>query len=176
MGLGSFFCFYSTSLRLSSAPYIFANVVRVLVRFWRSQAVRITVNLDDSLGSARDFARCEVASAFVKSLLVSTGFLPNYSKSIWQPTPCLVWLGFCIDLSSRNICIPQERISIVEHVIHCTRVQYPFYTATKLACFVGKIISMGFVFGNITRIVTRYSHFDILRSIKCLPSILRRGN
>ena len=30
--------------------------------------------------------------------------------------------------------------------------------------FVGKIISMGFVFGNISRIMTRYSHFNILRS------------
>ena len=26
------------------------------------------------------------------------------------------------------------------------RAQYPFSTARKLACFVGKIISMGFVF------------------------------
>ena len=43
--------------------------------------------------------------------------------------------------------------------------QYPSGTARKLAQFVGKIISMGFVFGNISRIMTRYrSHFDILRS------------
>ena len=44
------------------------------------------------------------------------------------------------------------------------RSQYPSSTARKLAQFVGKIISTGFVFGNITLIMTRYSHFDILRS------------
>ena len=36
------------------------------------------------------------------------------SESIWQPTPCLVWLG--TDFSNRNISIPPERISSAEHV------------------------------------------------------------
>ena len=48
-------------------------------------------------------------------------------------------------------------------MIDSIRSQYPSSTARKLAQFVGKIISMSFVFGNITRIM-RYSHFDILRS------------
>ena len=58
---------------LSLAPYIFTKVVRVLVRYWRSHAVRITVYLDDRLGSACDFARCEAAS-FVKNSLQCSGF------------------------------------------------------------------------------------------------------
>lgn len=45
---------------LSSAPYIFTKVVRVLVRYWRSHAVRITVYLNDGLGSARDFAAAKL--------------------------------------------------------------------------------------------------------------------
>lgn len=54
------------------------------------------MGLDDGLGFARDFARCEAASllAAAKSSLLSSGFLPE-SKSIWQPFPSLVWLGFC---------------------------------------------------------------------------------
>ena len=48
--------------------------------------------------------------------------------------------------------------------IDSIRSQCPSSTDRKLAQFVGKIISMGFVFGNITRIMVRYSHFDILRS------------
>ena len=40
----------------------------------------------------------------------------------------------------------------------------PTFLGFSWVQFVGKIISMGFVFGNITRIMTRYSHFDILRS------------
>ena len=149
---------------LSSAPYIFTKVVRVLVRYWRSHAVRITVYLDDGLGSARDFAPCEAASLFVKTSLQLSGFLPNDSKSVWQPTSCLVWLGYSIDLSIHTISIPSERILSVVQVIDSIRFQYPSSTARKLAQFVGKIISMGFVFGNITLIMTRYSHFDILRS------------
>ena len=163
-GVRKFFVFTVLPFGLSSAPYIFTKVVRVLVRYWRSHAVRITVYLDDGLVSARDFARCVAASLFVKTSLQLSGFLPNDSKSIWQPTSCLVWLGFCIDLSIYTISIPSERILSAVQVIDSIRSQYPSSTARKLAQFVGKIISMGFVFGNITRIMTRYSHFDILRS------------
>ena len=73
-------------LQEHQTPYIFSKVVRVLVRYWRSHAVRITVYLDDGIGSARDFARCEAASLFVKTSLQLSSFLPNDSKSIWQPT------------------------------------------------------------------------------------------
>ena len=126
--------------------------------------MRITVYLDDGLGSARDFSHCEAALLFVKTLLQLSGFLPNDSKSIWQPTSCLVWLGYCIDLAVHTISIPSDRILSVVQVIDSIRSQYPSSTARKLAQFVGKIISMGFVFSNITYIMTRYSHFDILRS------------
>ena len=107
-GVRKFFMFTVLPFGLSSAPYIFTKVVRVLVRYWRSRAVTMTVYLDDGLGSAPDFARCEAASVFVKSSLQLSGFLPNDSKSIWQPTSCLVWLGYTIGLSSRIISIPSE--------------------------------------------------------------------
>ena len=68
-GVRKFFVFTVLPFGLSLAPYIFTKVVRVLVRYWRSHAVRITVYLDDGLGSARDFARCEAASLFVKTSL-----------------------------------------------------------------------------------------------------------
>ena len=126
--------------------------------------MRITVYLDDGLGSARDFACCEAASIFVKTSLQLSGFLPNNNKSIWQPTSCLVWLGYCIDSSIHTISIPSERILSAVQVIDFICSQYPSSTARKLAQSVGKIISMEFVFGNISRIMTRYSHFYILRS------------
>ena len=72
--------------------------------------MRITVYLDDGLGSARVFARCEAASLFVMNSLQRSGFLPNDSKSFWQPTFCLVWLGYCIDLAIHTIFIPLVRI------------------------------------------------------------------
>ena len=78
--------------------------------------MRITVYLDDGLGSARDFFRCEAASLFVKNSLQRSGFLPNDSKSIWQPTSCLVWFSYCIDLAIHTISIPSVRILSVVQV------------------------------------------------------------
>ena len=82
---------------------------------------------------------------FLKSLLLSTGFLPNDRKSIWQPTPCLAWLGLRIDLSSCNISTTPKRTSSDEHVIHTIHAQHLFSTVGKLACFVARIISRGSV-------------------------------
>lgn len=114
---------------LSSAPYFFySKVDLVLVRYWRSHYVRITVYLDDGLGSARDFARRDAASLFVKTSLRLSGFLPNDSKSIWQPTSCLVWLCYCIELSIHTLSIPSERILSVVQVIDSIRSQYPTST------------------------------------------------
>ena len=73
-------------------------------------------------------------------------------------------MGYYIDLGIHTISIHSVRIPSVIQVVDSIRSQYPSSTARKLAQFVGKIISMGFIFGNITRIMTRYSHFDILRS------------
>ena len=134
---------------LSSAPYIFTKVVRVLVRYCRSHAMRITVYLDDGIGSARDFARCEDASLFVKNSLQRSGFLPNDSKSIWQPTSCLVWLGYCIDLAIHTIAIPSVRILSVVQVVDSIRSQYPSSTARKLAQYLN-----GF------RLWYHYSYYD----------------
>ena len=58
----------------------------------------------------------------------------------------------------------QREFSVPVQVIDSICSQYPYSAARKLVQLVGSIISMGFVFGNITRIMTRYSHFDILRS------------
>ena len=66
MGLGN--TFTVLPFGLSSAPYIFSKVVRVLVKYWRSHAVRITVCLDDGLGSAQVFQRCSAASVLVNPL------------------------------------------------------------------------------------------------------------
>lgn len=116
--------------------------------------VRITVYLEDRLGSAHDFAPCEAASLFVKNSLQHLGFLSNDSKSIWQPTSCLVWLGDYIDLVIHTISIPSVRILSVVQVVDSIRSQCPSGTVRKLAQFVGKLTSMGFVFGNNTCIIT----------------------
>ena len=82
-----FFVFTFLPFGLSSAPYIFTKVVRVLVKYWRSHAIRTTVYLDDGLGSDCNFSRCKEASKFVKTSLRLSGFLPNDDKSVRQPTP-----------------------------------------------------------------------------------------
>ena len=79
-GIRKYFVFTVLPFGLSSAPYIFSKVVRVLVKYWRSHAVRITVYLDDGLGSAQVFDRCSAASVLVKSTLGSASMATTTFK------------------------------------------------------------------------------------------------
>ena len=79
--------------------------------------VRITVYLEDRLGSAHDFAPSEAASLFVKNSLQHLGFLSNDSKLIWQPTSCLVWLGDYIDLVIHTISFLQLGFSVLYRLL-----------------------------------------------------------
>ena len=49
-GVTFFFCFVVLPFGLSTAPYIFTKVCRVLVKFWRSNGVKIVIFIDDGIG------------------------------------------------------------------------------------------------------------------------------
>ena len=121
--------------------------------------MRITVYLDDGLGSPRDFGRCEAASLFVKTSLQLSGFLPNDSNSIWQPTSSLVWLGYCIDLAIHTISIPSDRILSVVQVIDQ-------FVLSMLLVLLENWPSLSVrLFQRVSSLVILLvSHFDILRS------------
>ena len=121
--------------------------------------------LDDGLVSAKpkDYSTCLNSSIFVRNTLYSAGFLPNEAKSVGQPTPKLVWLGYDINLLNHLVFIPVKRISNPLDAANKLLVSYSMTTPRILAQFTGKIISMGFVLGNITRIMSRYSYFDIVK-------------
>ena len=103
------------------------------------------------------------SSIFVRNTLYSAGFLPNEAKSVGQPTPKLVWLGYDIDLLNHLVSIPVKRISSALDAANKLLVSYSMTTPRILTQFTGKIISMGFVLGNITRVMSRYCHFDIAK-------------
>ena len=80
---------------LSTGPYIFSEVMRHLVGYWRSQAYRLVVHLDDGLGVRPTFSDCRMQALSVKSdLSRQAGFVPNMQKSVWSPGQCLRWLGY----------------------------------------------------------------------------------
>ena len=76
-GVTRYFKFTVLPFGLSTGPYIFTKVMRPLVKYWRSQAYRIVVYLDDGLGVCPTFACCRLEALAVKSDLSRAGFVPN---------------------------------------------------------------------------------------------------
>ena len=89
-GLTRFYKFTVLPFGLSTGPYIFTKVTRPLVRYWRLQAFRIAVYLDNGLGVCPTFTDCCSQSMSVKSDLFHAGFVVNTKKSFWAPVQCFV--------------------------------------------------------------------------------------
>ena len=53
------------------------------------------------------------ASQLVSSTLDKAGFIAHPTKSIWQPTQRLQWLGFVIDVELGQIEVPPEKLALL---------------------------------------------------------------
>ena len=70
---------------LSTAPFLFTKVITVLIKHWRSLAIRIFAFIDDILGGGRSFNDALAISNFIKSQLEESGFVINIEKCHWVP-------------------------------------------------------------------------------------------
>ena len=150
-----YFVFTVLPFGLSTAPYIFTKVLRLLVSFWHSRGIKITLYLDDGIGIESSYEEAKENSFFVRKTLSEAGLVFNSEKSQWSPVKALTWLGITVDLYKNLLFIPNERIisilSLAENLLRC-----PYTSARTLAKFAGKIMSTHYVVGNIVRLKTRF--------------------
>ena len=156
-GTVRYFCFASLPFGLSSAPYVFTKCLRPLVKFWRSNGIKIVVFLDDGCGKGDSLPMAKENSLFVQSSLSSAGFVANSAKSLWNPTQVLVWLGLNWDLVIiGTISITDRRICKFIALIDKFLLSAPYVTARDCAVIAGHVMSMSPVLGNLTRLKTRF--------------------
>ena len=113
----SYYCFVVLPFGLSTAPYIFTKVCRVLVKYWRSNGIKIVIFIDDGIGSASSREKCRSVSNFVRRSIELSGFLSNEEKSIWDPKQTAIWLGLEIDTKHFVIKITEKRVNKVLYKI-----------------------------------------------------------
>ena len=92
-------------------PYLFTKLFKPLVKKWRSEAKSIVVYLDDGLGAAADKNKVKIASLQVYTDLLKSGFLPNKTKCVWEPTQLITWLGAVLNTSMSEISATDKRIT-----------------------------------------------------------------
>ena len=79
-----------------------------LVQCWQGQGLRAVVYLDHALCAMKGRGAAAKASKLVQCTIEQAGFAVLPSKSIWEPTHCLVWLGFVIDKALGQIEVPES--------------------------------------------------------------------
>lgn len=159
-----YFVFTVLPFGLSSAPYIFTKMLKPLEKFWRFQGIQIALFLDDGWLTEKEESACRLLAQTIRSDLRQAGFITNDEKSVWQPKQSLQWLGIVWDTVQGTIAISERRVSSILEKIEWMTGQEFVVSARELASFVGKIISASSVFGNVSRIMTRYCSIAIASS------------
>ena len=181
-GKTKFFKFSVLPFGLSSACYIFTKLTRPLVKKWRGEGKQVLMYLDDGLGCHSDRDACKNMAMEIKQDLLDSGFVPKVEKSMWAPCQDMVFLGYHLLLDSGIIKIPESRLSklcstIVD--IDLSIQSKGTVKVRKVASFVGQVISMSYVIGNIVYIMTKCLSIDILNAVSwnhdiCLNDDSRR--
>jgi len=151
-----YFVFTALPFGLTSAPFIFTKCLKPIEKYWRIHGISVAIFLDDSWLIDSDQVFCAAIAVCVRSDLWKAGFITNDDKSQWTPCQVIEWLGIVRDTNHGTIRISDSRLSSIADCVQMMTQKRFMVSARELASFVGKIISDGAVFGNISRIMTRY--------------------
>ncbi len=156
---------------LSSAPLLFTKILKPLVTHWRASGILIAVYLDDgfcvipatSKDNETNLSIAKVVSQHVKADLVGAGFVYNLEKSHWNPTTKIEWLGMSWDSALGTLKVVQRRVDKIMSTISEIK-SSNCVTIRKLHSFVGQIISLSPVVGNLSRLTTRNCQIRIAQA------------
>jgi len=146
---------------LASAPFIFIKCLETLEKYWRIHGISVALFLDDDWLIDSDQASCAALAVRVRSDLWKVGFITNDDKSHWTRCQVIEWLSIVWDTIHGTIRISDRRLSSIADYVERMSQKRFMVSARKLASFVGKCISAGAVFGNISRIMTRYCTISV---------------
>ena len=159
---GEFYCFKSLPFGLSTAPYLFNKLVRVMVRYWRAQGIKCMMFFDDGSAGAGTVEETVRVAGVLTETLERAGWKINVEKSCLVPSQKPTILGFVLDLVHGRVSVAEARVlRFLEHlrVLHSKR----RLNAKECARLAGFIISMSFAIGPVARLRTRALYDMILR-------------
>ena len=146
-----YFQFVVMPFGLSTAGFIFTQILRVLIKYWREMGIPVVSFFDDGLSAATSFDSATDNSAVVFKTLMRAGFIPNYDKSTWLPTQVLTWLGFIYDLINGIIAASSDKIDKAQLLRAAIDTCEPVHIK-DVASFTGTLLSLHIALGDIVYI------------------------
>ena len=160
-GRQAYFQFSVLPFGLTSAGYIFTEVLRPFVKKWRTHGIKSILYLDDGINGHISKEEAHRASIIIASDLNQSGFLLNTEKSHLEPSQTGRWLGVLIDTTSMTFTVvPPEKAERLRQQLQ-TALAKPYASANSLASIAGTLSSMHLGVGPLTRLQTRAIYADI---------------
>lgn len=110
------FQFTSLPMGLSSAPRIFTKIMKPVFSHLRKLGHSIIAYIDDCLLQGDTCESCLRNVDQTVEILDSLGLTIHPSKSVFQPSKQIVFLGFILDSEKMTVSLTQEKAN---DVIHC---------------------------------------------------------
>ncbi|XP_028418047.1 uncharacterized protein LOC114542824 [Dendronephthya gigantea] len=154
-GSQNFFKFTVFPFGLSTGPYVFSKIQRVLVKHWRGKGIRIFTYLDDGAGAESSKEEAQKTSMLVQHDVAQSGFVAHNDKCQWEPCQSGELLGFIMDLQSGTFSVPPKRVEHLRRVLQEITVQEFITSARNLSRLTGLLVSMGLALGPVVRLRTR---------------------
>ena len=128
--------------------------MKPLLKHWRQLGIRVIVYLGDGLVAVEGRQKAVEASEIMWKDLTRAGWVENVTKSEWEASQQLSWLGFNIDLEKGSISVPQAKLDNLHAQLQvagkCERLH-----AKILASLTGKLISMSLTLVPVARLMTK---------------------
>ena len=125
---------------LSCAPRIFTRVMKVLFSVIREHGADCVFYIDDSIFINQSFDECASHTDYAKHVLQSAGFSIHETKSVFQPTQSIAFLGFMLDSKTMTVSISAEKVAKLLSMVH-ELLQSDRIVIERLAQVIGFIIS-----------------------------------
>ena len=152
---GVAYLFRSLPFGLSTAPYCFYKVTRVLVKWSRGQGLRCFLFYDDGSLAHQDQETCRRQGEIVRHDVLRCGFLLSEPKCHWSPRQHVECLGYEADMERGVFLVPGRRWSKMLSVLTHVWENKHSVKARAVAALVGHIMSMRLAIGPVTRLWTR---------------------
>ena len=103
---------------LTSSPRIFTKVMKTVLTYLRSFAIKIAAWLDDFLLAACSAEVVQSQADFTIKTFQELGFVPNLAKSQLEPVQRILHVGLVWDSVSFTVSVPEDKILAVQSKCH----------------------------------------------------------
>lgn len=137
---GRLFEFNCLPMGLASAPRLFTKILKPIFALLRSEGHVSAYYLDDSWLMGTSYEECKLNVERTTNVLSNAGFIINNSKSVFIPSQCIQFLGFCLNSVDMTVSLPTEKRN---HILSmCTKIcSLQSFTIRFLSTFIGTLVA-----------------------------------